>query len=161
MNMPMILVVALSLVTAVLLAWIVYDVRRHRAFSIQDAIALLGVVVSALLVVLPMVLNDSPAAPAARQPELSVTVDGPAEAPIGARTYFTLVSTGASRAEWSVGGFSQGEPFVVEPLGPSHQVYVEPTDASRVGEHFTIAVTVYAADGRSSGATKEFVVTGE
>jgi hypothetical protein len=56
-----------------------------------------------------------------------------------------------------VGGF-QNEPIAVEPLGPSHEIYIQPTDRARIGENFTIVFIAYNADGKSATAMKRFMV---
>jgi hypothetical protein len=87
-----------------------------------------------------------------------VAIEGPPAAHLGRTTYFTILSQNAVRATWSIGGFQDNKVFSVEPLGPSHQIYVEPTDPTRVGAPFTLSVTVYAADGKSASTTKRFLV---
>jgi hypothetical protein len=123
-------------------------------------IGLVGTIIAALLVS-PLLSrggdgpNDNPTVivPA-------VSIDGPTTAPLGQQTYFTLLSENAVRAEWSIGGFTDG-PVVVDPLPPSHEIFVEPTNAARVGNSFTIAVTVYSADGQTAQATRQFLVVAE
>jgi hypothetical protein len=88
----------------------------------------------------------------------SVEIDGPVEAPLGQETYFTIVSENAERAEWSIGGFAGNDVFSVDPLPDSHQIYIEPTDAARVGDRFTLVVTVFGAAGETSTARHEFEV---
>lgn len=100
---------------------------------------------------------STPVTPAAPAP--SVEIDGPVVAPLGERTYFTIISQNAVRAVWSVGGFGDNEPFEVDRLAPSHQIFVEPTDSTRVGDRFTIVVTVYNAGSQPAIAQHEFQVT--
>jgi hypothetical protein len=38
---------------------------------------------------------------------------------------------------------------------------VEPTNKARIGDLFTIVVTVYSAEGQSATATKDFLVVAE
>ena len=96
--------------------------------------------------------------PAALAPP-SVAIEGPLAAPLGEQTYYTIVSQNAVRAVWSAGGFSDNRSYEIEPLAPSHQIWIEPTDSARVGETFTLAVTVYSADGQSATAQRQFQVT--
>ena len=91
-------------------------------------------------------------------PTPSVAIEGPLTAPLGEQTYYTILSSDAQRAEWSIGGFGDNATYVVEPLSASHQIYVEPTNASRVGETFIIVVTVYGREGQSATATRVFEV---
>ncbi len=93
--------------------------------------------------------------------QVTVEIDGPPTAPLGKPTYFTFISQDAVRAVWSIGGFGNNEQFEVDPLLPSHQVFVEPSDASRVGDSFTIVVTVFGADGQSASTKKSFQVVAE
>ncbi len=159
-TVPTLVLVLLLIVIVVLLVWIIYDVRRRRTFSVQDAIALLGITISAAIALVPFLSTNLSVPRPTPPPSLpTLEIDGPDVAPLGQKTYFTLTSQNATRAEWSIGGFGDDEPFVVDPLSSSHQIYVEPTDASRVGDSFVIAVTVYDASGQSAGATKRFVVT--
>lgn len=92
--------------------------------------------------------------------DLSPTIEiiGPDTVPFREKTYFTFVSRNARRAEWSVGGFEDNEVFVVSPLAPSHQIFVEVTDEQRIGDTFIIAVTVYDENGDTATATKQFTV---
>lgn len=132
-------------------------------------LGLIGTIIAGLLAspLLPVLIaRPTPAAPTAvvASPVSALTapaveITGPDTAPLGQKTYFTILSRNALRAEWSVGGFGQNQALVVDPLGPSHQIFVEPTDATRVGERFVIAVTVYAADGQTATAAWPFVVT--
>ncbi len=91
-------------------------------------------------------------------PSPAVAIDGPLTAPPSQRTYFTIVSQNAVRAEWSAGGFGDGSSVEVQPLPPSHQIWIEPTDSARIGDTFTLVVTVYAADGQTATAQRQFQV---
>ncbi len=88
---------------------------------------------------------------------ISVNIEGPSSAPLGKTTYYTIISENAVRGVWSAGGF-QNEPINVNPLGASHQIFIEPTDAKRVGENFTIVFQAYDANGKSVTAMKRFLV---
>lgn len=92
---------------------------------------------------------------------LSIEIVGPDTAPVGKRTYYTLLSQNASRAEWSIGGFSSNETFVIDPLSPSQQIYVQPSDVERIGDVFIISVTAYNDTGESVTATKQFTVVSD
>jgi hypothetical protein len=100
-------------------------------------------------------------APPAVAPALAptVTLEGPAAAPLGELTFFTIISSNAERAVWSIGGFNNNEPIEIAPLSPSHQIQIEPTDAGRVGDTFTLVVTVYDSAGASATASRPFVIT--
>jgi hypothetical protein len=150
----------LALVALALLGWLVFSVSRKKAFAPSDIIALLGLVVTLLVAVVPFALSE-PAEQTVTpsRPVPQVRIEGPDIAPLGRQTYFTIISSNARRAEWSIGGFTGDEAVIVDPLPPSHAIFVEPTDASRAGESFTIAVTIYAADDQTMSATKKFVVT--
>lgn len=118
-------------------------------------IGLIGTIIAGLLSspLLPILLGNRPAGDAP-----SIQIEGPDRAVVGEKTYYTFISKNAVRAVWSIGGFSTDGDAVIEPLEPSHQIFVEPTDPERVGSRFTLAVTVYQADGDSATATKEFEV---
>jgi hypothetical protein len=88
----------------------------------------------------------------------SVEIVGPTEAVVGDVTYFTIVSEDAERAEWSIGGFANNETFEVDPLPPSHQIFIEPTNAGRAGDMFTLVVTVYGKTGEKATARHEFAI---
>ena len=88
-------------------------------------------------------------------PPLAVEIEGPAEAPLGEETYFTLISENAVRAEWAVAGFGRDE---INPFRQTDQIFVQPTDAEQVGESFTLLVTVYDADGNPASARHRFEV---
>jgi hypothetical protein len=89
-----------------------------------------------------------------------VSIEGPATVALGEMAYFTIVSQHAVRGEWSLGGFTD-KPVVVEPLGASHEIYVEPTNSDRIGHVFTVVFTAYGADGRSATAKKQFRVVSD
>jgi nucleoside phosphorylase/pimeloyl-ACP methyl ester carboxylesterase len=98
--------------------------------------------------------------PAGDDDKPTVQIDGPATAPLGKKTFFTIISENAIRGEWSAGGFHNGS-IAVDPLGSSHEIYVEPTDVTRVRDEFIIVVTVYSRNGTSARATKRFSVVPE
>lgn len=101
----------------------------------------------------PPTATTAPAATAA--PQLIVEIDGPTEAPLNEQTFFTILSDGAVRAEWTIPNFGQGE---VNPFSDASQVYVEPKDSSRVGESFTMMVTVYDDSGNRATARHQFEI---
>jgi hypothetical protein len=86
-----------------------------------------------------------------------VEIEGPPSAPLGKTTYFRIITENVVRVKWSIGGF-QNEPVVVEPVGPVHEIYVEPTDKARVKHQFQIVVDAYSSDGSSARATRTFMV---
>lgn len=124
-------------------------------------IALVGTIIAALLgsPLLTRDRSDNPGSnPAVSLP--TITIEGPISAPLGQRTYFTLMGQNVTRSEWSISGFTD-EPIAVDPFQPGHRIYVEPTNASDVGSSFTIAVTVYGAHGQTAQATRQFLVVAE
>ena len=98
------------------------------------------------------------AAPAATAVPLAVEIDGPATAPLSQQTFFTIISENAARVEWTIAGFGGDE---IDPFDQSEQLFVEPTDASRVGESFTLVVTAEDANGRTASARHRFQVVEE
>lgn len=86
-----------------------------------------------------------------------VEIEGPPSAPLGKTTYFRILTENVDRIKWSIGGF-QNIPVVVEPVGPVHEIYVEPTEKARVKHQFQIVVDAYSSDGRSARATRTFMV---
>ncbi|MBP6016321.1 MAG: hypothetical protein KA586_06340 [Candidatus Promineofilum sp.] len=98
---------------------------------------------------------ESPTPPAA---SLTVEIDGPAEVPLNTQKGFTIISENAVRAEWTITGFGQDE---INPFRQSDEVWVEPTDAGRVGDSFTLVVTVYDTAGNKSSARHQFTVVAE
>jgi hypothetical protein len=119
-------------------------------------IGLIGTLIAGLLSspLLPILLGGGK--PASDAP--SITIVGPDQAPLRDKTYYTLISKNAVRAEWSIGGFSNGENTSIEPLPGSYQIFVEPSNDQREGDRFTLVVTVYHENGESATATKEFVI---
>jgi len=101
--------------------------------------------------------RSEPVAPPVPMPTapitLSVEIDGPDEAPLNEATYFTIISEEASRVEWAIAGFGED---TINPFSQTEQIFVEPIDAGRVGEWFTLVVTAYDADGESAGARHRF-----
>lgn len=139
------------------------------AVNSQIIVALIGATATILAALLAGYLgpsnrsNQTPEPPptAVLSTGPSVSVEGPTAAPLNHITYFTVVSNNAGRAEWSIGGFNEGKTVEVDPLSPTYQIQVEPSNASRVGDTFTLAVTVYDADGASASTTHTFQVTAD
>lgn len=102
--------------------------------------------------------TTQPAPTAVVAPQLEVEIEGPDEAPLNQQTYFTIISSRAIRAEWAITNFGRGD---VDPFGQVSQIYVEPKDSSRVGESFTMVVTVYDEDGNEAGARHSFTLVEE
>jgi hypothetical protein len=98
---------------------------------------------------------DPTATPA---PQLSVEIEGPSEAPLNQETYFTILSDDADRAEWIIPDFGSDD---INPFRQVDQIYVEPVDPNRVGEFFTLAVTVYDVDGNRATARHRFQIVEE
>lgn len=88
----------------------------------------------------------------------AVMLDGPVTAPVGELTYFTIISANADRAVWSIGGFNNNQPIEIAPLSPSHQIQIEPTNTNRIGDTFTLVVTVSNPGGQTATATHEFEI---
>ena len=92
-------------------------------------------------------------------PRLAVEIEGPAEVPLNQETYFTILSDDAVRAEWSIPDFGSDD---INPFRQVDQIFVEPVDENRVGDSFTLAVTVYDAAGNRATARHRFeIVAGE
>lgn len=90
--------------------------------------------------------------------QLAVGIEGPSEAPLNQETYFTILSDAAVRAEWSIPNFGSDD---INPFRQVDQIFVRPVDASRVGDSFTLAVTVYDAAGNRATARHRFQVVEE
>lgn len=135
----------------------------HRGLNTPIIIALIGAgatIVAALLTgFFGLARNDGPATTGPPAAAPVVSLEGPAGAPLGEPTYFTIVSANADRAVWSIGGFNNNESVTVDPLSPSHQIVITPTDASRLGDTFTLVVTVYDPAGASASANRPFTIT--
>lgn len=91
-------------------------------------------------------------------PPLAVEIEGPAEAPLNQETYFTIISDSAVRAEWSIPDFGSDD---INPFRQVDQIFVSPADAGRVGDSFTLAVTVYDANGNRATARHRFQIVEE
>lgn len=118
----------------------------------------LQVSATATVATLPVLSATSTSSPTPDSSQPTVELDGPATIPLGKKSYFTILSTNALRAEWSVGGFANNKTFVVEPLAASHQIFIEPTDATRVGDSFTLIVTVFGKDGANASVNHQVQV---
>ena len=124
------------------------------AALIAAAATLLTAIIAGVFGLLQLRAANAPAeAPPA--PALAVEIEGPAEAPLGEETYFTLISENAVRAEWAVAGFGRDE---INPFRQTDQIFVQPTDAEQVGESFTLLVTVYDAGGNPASPRHRFTV---
>ena len=86
--------------------------------------------------------------------QLVVEIEGPTEAPLNEETYFTILSDQAVRAEWTIPDFGSDD---INPFRQVDQIFVQPVDAGRVGDSFTLAVTVY--DGAGNRATDRHTFT--
>lgn len=101
---------------------------------------------------------EPPPPTATSAPQLSVEIEGPTEAPLNQETYFTILSDNAVRAEWTITDFGSDD---INPFRQVDQLFVEPVDAGRVGESFTLAVTVYDAAGNRATARHRFQIVAE
>ena len=129
------------------------------AALIAAGATLLTALIAGVFGLLQLRAANGPAVAPAPATTLTVEIDGPAEAPLNQITAFTIISENAVRAEWAIAGFGNDD---INPFHLSEQVEVEPTNAERVGESFTLVVTVYDADGRQAAAQHRFeVVAGE
>jgi hypothetical protein len=99
--------------------------------------------------------------PAPTAAPLALEIEGPTEAPLNELTFFTIISENAVRARWSIGGFANNQVFDIDPLPAGYEIEVEPTNAERVGDTFTLVVTVFDANGRSITAHHRFEVVEE
>jgi hypothetical protein len=100
-------------------------------------------------------------APTATLVPLALEIEGPTEAPLNELTFFTIISENAARARWNIGGFANNQIFDIDPLPASYEIEVEPTNAERVGDSFTLVVTVFDENGRSITAHHRFEVVEE
>jgi hypothetical protein len=100
-------------------------------------------------------------APTATAAPLALEIEGPTEALLNELTFFTIISENAVRARWSIGGFANNQVFDVDPLPASYEIEVEPTNAERIGDAFTLVVTVFDENGRSITAQHRFEVVEE
>lgn len=91
-------------------------------------------------------------------PQLAVEIEGPAEAPLNEETYFTILSDEAVRVEWSIPDFGSDD---INPFRQVDQIFVRPVDGERVGDSFTLAVTVYDAAGHRATARHRFQIVEE
>jgi hypothetical protein len=91
-------------------------------------------------------------------PKPIVTIEGPSTASLGETTFFKIISQNAVRGEWSIGGFQNNQTIPVKPLAPSHQIQVQPTDPTRVGNSFVVVFTAYNKAGEAAVAEERFVV---
>ena len=98
--------------------------------------------------------SRSPAASYAEE-EMVVQINGSEVAPLGERTYFTITSADAVRIEWTVPGFGRDD---INPFHEADQIFIEPQDAGRVGESFTLVVTGYDVNGNKAQATHVFEI---
>jgi hypothetical protein len=86
---------------------------------------------------------------------LDVAVEGPEVVPLNRKTYYTINSNNAVKARWSIGGFTNGW-VEVDPMVDGHQIYIEPTDSSRIDDWFTLVFEVFDDSGNVKKARKKF-----
>ncbi len=125
------------------------------AALIAAGATLLTAIIAGVFGLLQLRAANGPAVAPAPTAALTVEIDGPAEAPLNQVTAFTLISENAVRAEWAIAGFGNDD---INPFHLSEQVEVEPTNAERVGESFTLVVTVYDAAGNRANARHQFAI---
>ncbi len=127
------------------------------AALIAAGATLLTAIIAGVFGLLQLRAANGPAVAPATAPTaaLTVEIDGPAEAPLNQVTAFTLISENAVRAEWAIAGFGNDD---INPFHLSEQVEVEPTNAERVGDSFTLVVTVYDAAGNRANARHTFEI---
>ena len=87
--------------------------------------------------------------------ELYVEIEGSNSAPLNEQTYFTIISPAAVRVEWTIPDFGRDD---INPFRQADQVFVEPADAERVGDSFTLLVTAYDAAGNTATARHDFEI---
>lgn len=92
---------------------------------------------------------------AATAMEFTVEIEGSSTAPLGERTYFTIISPNALRVEWTIPDFGRDD---INPFRQADQIFVEPADAGRVGDTFTLLVTAYDVDGNTATARHDFEI---
>ncbi len=88
--------------------------------------------------------------------EFYVEIEGSPTAPLGERTYFTIISPEAVRVEWTIPDFGRDD---INPFRQADQIFVEPADDGRVGDTFTLLVTAYDDAGNTATARHEFEIT--
>jgi len=134
------------------------QVNHQIVIALITAAATLLTAIIAGIFGLMQARSSSPPPPAvstATSVALTVEIDGPATAPLNEQTYFTIISENAARVEWTIAGFGGDE---IDPFDQSVQIFVEPADALRVGENFTLVVTATDAAGRTASARHRFQV---
>ena len=87
--------------------------------------------------------------------ELYVEIEGPGSARLNEQTYFTIISPDAERVEWTIPDFGRDD---INPFRQADQIFVEPADAGRVGDTFTLLVTAYDAEGNTATARHDFEI---
>ncbi len=87
--------------------------------------------------------------------EFYVEIEGSSTAPLNEQTYFTIISADAVRVEWTIPDFGRDD---INPFRQVDQIFVEPADAGRVGDTFTLLVTAYDADGNTATARHDFEI---
>ena len=127
------------------------------AALIAAGATLLTAIIAGVFGLLQLRAANGPALAPATAPTagLTIEIDGPAEAPLNEITAFTIISENAARAEWAIAGFGNDD---INPFHLSEQVEVEPTNAERVGDSFTLVVTVYDAAGNRANARHQFKI---
>lgn len=119
---------------------------------------IVAAIIAGVFTVLPALRNEPPPQPTIAMPapaSFSVEIDGPDRALLGEATYFTILSDTADRVEWAIAGFGED---TIDPFRQTDQIFVEPSDAGRVGEWFILVVTAYNRDGESASARHRFQI---
>lgn len=137
--------------------------------NVQVVVAIIGAtatlaaaLIAGIFGLIQMRANAAGVSPASAVPtaaptetELYVEIEGPGSAPLNEQTYFTIISPDAVRVEWTIPDFGRDD---INPFRQADQVYVEPADAGRVGDTFTLLVTAYDAAGNTATARHDFEI---
>jgi hypothetical protein len=130
--------------------------------AVVAVIGLVGTIVVALIARGPSEVprTEIPAATLTPARVLSVRIEGSVRAPLGKRTTFAIISEGATRLVWSIEGFSANDTVVDNPA-PRHDIWIEPSNAGRVGSEYIVNVTATDPAGNTRSDTHAFVLVAE
>ncbi len=89
----------------------------------------------------------------------TVSIECPEQIQLNTKIYCTITTTGAASGTWDLPGFKDA-PESFDTSQGTFDIFINPTNASAVGQTFTITATVIDAAGASTSIQRNFTVTG-
>lgn len=89
----------------------------------------------------------------------TVSIECPEQIQLNTKIYCTITTVGAASGTWDLPGFKDA-PESFDTSQGTFDIFINPTNATAVGQTFTITATVADAAGASTSIQRSFTVTG-